>query len=91
MIDEGYIRTVAGADTEKAMADVMNQNTAMWLESTDSLTNTMGIAKEVGFNLNTNFIPGNPNHGVPTGGCNLVMTTGMTEKQKMLRGLLFSG
>ena len=72
---EGVIRCVAGTDSAKIDADAMNQNCAMWFSSTANLTNNLAIAAENGYSLNTCFIPGNGQYGVPTGGCNLIMTS----------------
>jgi sn-glycerol 3-phosphate transport system substrate-binding protein len=79
---KGYIRCVAGADSGRVNADYMNQNAAMWFTSTADLTQILSVAEENGFKINTCFIPANKTHGVPTGGCNLVMTTLQSEDEK---------
>ncbi len=80
--DKGYARIVAGADGNKVKTDVMNQSTAMFFSSTADLTNNLAIAQENGYEINTTFMPKETQYGVPTGGCNLVMTEKITDQQK---------
>jgi sn-glycerol 3-phosphate transport system substrate-binding protein len=82
LAEKGYIRCVAGADSNRINADYMNQNAAMWFTSTANLTQNLSVAEENGFEINTCFIPANKTHGVPTGGCNLVMTALQSEDEK---------
>lgn len=82
LVDEGCIRVVAGADSSKVDADYMNQNTAMRFTSTANLSNHLAIAEENGFTVNTCFIPKNVEYGVPTGGCNLIMTSSISDAHK---------
>ena len=82
LIDEGVIRCVAGADSAKVTADQMNQNCAMWYWSTANLTQNLAIAEENGFELNVCFFPENKSRGVPTGGCNLIMTALQSDDEK---------
>lgn len=79
---EGVVRLLAKADSDSVKADVLNQNTAIWFSSTGDLTNNLSIAKENGFEIATAFIPKQEAYGVPTGGCNLVMTTKISEQEK---------
>ncbi|WMJ84411.1 ABC transporter substrate-binding protein [Oscillospiraceae bacterium LTW-04] len=80
--DKGYIRCVAGTDSSKVDADYMNQNCAMWMTSTANLSKAIAVAKENNFEVNTCYIPKNTDYGVPTGGCNLIMTTKISDKEK---------
>ncbi len=80
--DKGYIRCVAGADSSKIDADIMNQNTAMWFNSTANLSHAISVADENGFEVNTCYIPKQKQYGVPTGGCNLIMTTKIPDENK---------
>jgi sn-glycerol 3-phosphate transport system substrate-binding protein len=80
--EKGTIRVVAGPDYKKVQADVMNQQTAMWLTSTADLTYNLSVAKENGFEINTCFFPKNVSYGVPTGGCNLVMAAKIADDHK---------
>lgn len=80
--DKGYIRCVAGADSSKIDADYMNQNCAMWFNSTGNIGTAMKVAKENNFEINTCYIPKKVQFGVPTGGCNLIMTTKISDAKK---------
>lgn len=60
----------------------MNQKVAMWLGSTGSLNNTLDIANQNGYEIKTAFIPCGKEYSVPTGGCNIVMTSKLSDKQK---------
>ena len=82
LVDKGYVRCVAGEDYGKVAADIMNQKTAMFFNSTSDLTYNLELAKENGYEINTCFIPSNKAYGVPTGGCNLVLTSRQTDKER---------
>lgn len=82
LIDKDYVRWVAGGESSKVDADIMNQNTAMWMNSTANLTQVMAIAEDTGFEVNTAFLPKKVQHGVPTGGCNLIMTAEQSDEKK---------
>lgn len=79
LVAKDYIKIYSGADSSKVAPDVMNQKTAMWFSSTGDLTNNLAIADENNFELNTAFIPAADTYGVPTGGCNIVMTAGLDQ------------
>jgi sn-glycerol 3-phosphate transport system substrate-binding protein len=80
--DKGYIRCVAGSDNSKVDADYMNQNCAMWMTSTANLSKVLSVAEENKFEINTCYIPQKVQYGVPTGGCNLIMSTKISDKEK---------
>ncbi len=82
LADEGDIRIVAGTDSDKIAADVINQNAAMWFGSTGDLTYNLSVAQENGFTVNNSYIPSNVQYGVPTGGCNLVMASKISDEHK---------
>jgi sn-glycerol 3-phosphate transport system substrate-binding protein len=82
LVDKGYVRCVAGEDYGKVTADIMNQKTAMFFNSTADLTYNLGLAKENGYEINTCFIPSKAAYGVPTGGCNLVLTSRQTDGER---------
>ena len=82
LIDKGYVRCVAGSDSSKVDADYMNQNCAMWMTSTANLSKVLSVAKQNNFEVNTAYIPKKVKYGVPTGGCNLIMTTKISDKEK---------
>lgn len=80
--DDGSAHLISAAESDKALVDVMNQDTAIWFSSTGDLTKFIQIAKDNGFDLATAFIPKAKQYGVPTGGCNLIMTTNITDDEK---------
>ena len=79
---DNIIRCLSGEDSSKVTADVLNQNTAMWFSSTADLTKNLQIAEENNFEINTAFLPKAEQYGVPTGGCNLVITSKATDEEK---------
>ncbi|MDR0649239.1 MAG: ABC transporter substrate-binding protein [Synergistaceae bacterium] len=82
LVDKGYVRCVAGEDYGKVFADIMNQKTAMFFDSTADLTYNLELARENGYEINTCFIPSKKTYGVPTGGCNLVLTSRQTDRER---------
>lgn len=84
MKDEGIMNIGTTDDAgAQAKTDFHNQRSAMMFSSTADLTNNMKVAEEQGFELGTTFMPANHTYGVPTGGANLVMTSGLSpEKQE---------
>lgn len=68
--------------TDDQKSAVMNQKVAMFVSSTADLTQNLAVAKENGYEINTTFIPMNTQRNVPTGGCNLVMTSKLSDEQK---------
>lgn len=79
---DGVSHQLSSGESDKLKADVMNQDTAIWFSSTGDLTNNLQIAKDNGFEIETAFIPMAKSYGVPTGGCNLIVTNSGTEKEK---------
>ncbi len=79
---DGSAHLLSAAESDKVLVDVMNQDTAIWFSSTGDLTNCLQIAKDNGFELATAFIPKDTQYGVPTGGCNLIMTTNVSDEEK---------
>ncbi|MGB8452018.1 MAG: ABC transporter substrate-binding protein [Anaerocolumna sp.] len=79
---DGSAHMISSAESDKLQADIMNQDAAIWFSSTGDLTNTLKIAGENGFEVDTAFIPKDVQYGVPTGGCNLIMTTNITDQEK---------
>ncbi len=80
--EDGSAHLISSAESDKMQADIMNQDAAIWFSSTGDLTNALKIAEDNGFEVNTAFIPKDIQYGVPTGGCNLIMTTNITDKEK---------
>ena len=68
----------------------MNQKIGMWLGSTGSLNNTLDIASQNGYEVGTAFIPCGKEYSVPTGGCNLVMTSKLSDKEKEAAALFIN-
>ena len=64
----------------------MNQQCAMWVNSTANLTNYLGLAKDGGFEIGVGFIPKHTQNKVPTGGCNLVMTSRVADARREAAG-----
>ncbi|OPA79294.1 ABC transporter substrate-binding protein [Paenibacillus selenitireducens] len=84
MKKEGTMNIVTTDDAgTQAKTDFHNQRSAMQFASTADLTKNMIVAEEQGFELGTSFMPANTTFGVPTGGCNLVMSAKLSpEKQE---------
>jgi sn-glycerol 3-phosphate transport system substrate-binding protein len=83
MKEEGILKILTTDDAgPQARTDFQNQRSGMFFSSTADLTKLMQIAEESGFELNNTFMPANKSYGVPTGGCNLVMISGLSEEKK---------
>ncbi len=80
--DAGYIDVYPSSGGEQVNVAQANQTTAMWFGSTGSLAGNKAIADEAGYDLGTCFIPEAVQYGVPTGGCNLVMTSNLTPEEE---------
>lgn len=81
--NEGIIRipTTDDAGTQ-AKTDFQNQRSAMLFTSTADLTKLMQVANDSGFELGASFMPANLSYGVPTGGCNLVMSAKLPKEKQ---------
>jgi len=83
MSDEGIMKIPSTEDAGAlASQDFHNQYSAMNFGSTAGLTHNLMVAEESGFELNVTFMPANVSYGVPTGGANLVMLSGMSEDKQ---------
>lgn len=80
--DRGLAHLYPYAEYEKMTADLMNQDAAFFFQSTGGLSQLMSIAQELGFELQTAFIPKGVSYGVTTGGCNIAMLSGLSDEQK---------
>ncbi|WP_244863359.1 ABC transporter substrate-binding protein [Paenibacillus cisolokensis] len=69
----------AGATADK---DWANQLSAFKFGSTAGVSGSLEIAKGNGFELAASFMPANKSYGVPTGGCQLVMTSKLSDEEK---------
>ena len=70
------------SEIDKMNADLMNQDAAFFFSSTGSLSQMLSVADELGFELQTAFIPKGTSYGVTTGGCNLAMLSGLSEEEQ---------
>lgn len=73
-----------GSDTLNTY--VANQQVGMWVTSTADLTNHLSLAEQGGYEINVGFIPRNTQNKVPTGGCNLVMTSRVSDARREAAG-----
>ncbi len=80
--DRGLAHLYPYAEYEKMTADLMNQDAAFFFQSTGGLSQMMAVAKELGFELQTAFIPKGTSYGVTTGGCNIAMLSGLSDEKK---------
>ena len=83
LADEDLIKITLGEQAgETCRQDFVNQNSAFYFTSTANLTELMPLAKENGFDLDVSFVPGNKHYAVPTGGCNIVMISGLDKEKQ---------
>ncbi|MCA0757906.1 ABC transporter substrate-binding protein [Paenibacillus sp. N4] len=83
LASEGLIKMPVGDEAgATADKDWANQLSAFKFASTAGVTASLEIAKGNGFELETSFMPANESYGVPTGGCQLVMTSKSTAEEK---------
>ena len=83
LADEDLIKIALGEQAgETCRQDFVNQNSAFYFTSTANLTELMPLAKENGFDLDVSFVPGNKHYAVPTGGCNIVMISGLDKEKQ---------
>lgn len=83
MVKAGVMKVPTGKNYDawsNAEKDFVSQKTAMFVESTGSLS---GLLKNCKFNVGTAFMPADKQYGTPTGGANLaVMKASSPEKQR---------
>lgn len=83
LADDDLIKIALGEQAgETCRQDFVNQNSAFYFTSTANLTELMPLAKENGFDLDVSFVPGNKHYAVPTGGCNIVMISGLDKEKQ---------
>lgn len=83
LTSEGLIKMPVGDEAgATADKDWSNQVSAFKFGSTAGVTGSLEIAKGNGFELETAFMPANVSYGVPTGGCQLVMTSKSSDEEK---------
>ncbi len=79
MYNENLMKVSVGEQgSETTKHDYINQMACFMFTSTADLSYFLPLAEENGFELDVSFIPKNPNgeYAVPTGGCDIVMTSG---------------
>ncbi|WP_127508327.1 ABC transporter substrate-binding protein [Paenibacillus humicus] len=83
LVAEGLIKIPVGDEAgATADKDWANQLSAFKFGSTAGVTGSLEIAKGNGFELETAFMPANKSYGVPTGGCQLVITSKSSGEEK---------
>lgn len=83
LVEEGLIKIPVGDDAGAAAdKDWANQISAFRFASTANVSAALEIAAGNGFELTTSFMPANRDYGVPTGGCQLVMTAKLNDEEK---------
>jgi sn-glycerol 3-phosphate transport system substrate-binding protein len=83
LLKEGTVKIPTTDDAGNlAKIDFQNLRSAMLFSSTADLTKQMQVAAEAGFELGTSYMPANKSYGVPTGGCNLVMTAKLPKEKQ---------
>ena len=83
MSNEDTLKLSSGTEAgDKAKQDFANGHSGMLFSSTADLSYLLQLSEEKGFDLNTYFMPSGKEAKVPTGGANLVMTSGLDEKKQ---------
>ncbi|AGA57804.1 ABC-type sugar transport system, periplasmic component [Thermobacillus composti KWC4] len=83
LAEEGLIKIPVGDDAGAAAdKDWANQISALRFASTAGVSAAIEIAEGNGFEMSTSFMPANRDYGVPTGGCQLVITSKLTDEEK---------
>ncbi|WP_068677026.1 ABC transporter substrate-binding protein [Oceanobacillus sp. Castelsardo] len=85
MVVDGTMRVPGGEPqqaSDMARQDFATGRAGMFFSSTADLTLMMQLAEENGYELETIMFPENEKRSVPTGGANLVMTSGLDEEKQ---------
>lgn len=85
MVEAGTMRVPGGEPqqaSDMARQDFATGRAGMFFSSTADLTLMLQLAEENGYELETIMFPENEQRSVPTGGANLVMTTGLDEEKQ---------
>lgn len=80
--DRGLAHLYPYAEYDKMSADLMNQDAAFFFQSTGGLSQMLAVADQLGFKLQTAFIPKGTQYGVTTGGCNIAMLSGLSKEKQ---------
>lgn len=83
LASEGIIKIPVGDEAgATADKDWANQTSAFKFGSTAGVAGAIDISKGNNFEFDTAFMPANKSYGVPTGGCQLVMTSKLSEEEQ---------
>ncbi|WP_339226094.1 ABC transporter substrate-binding protein [Oceanobacillus sp. FSL K6-2867] len=85
MVESGSMRVPGGEPlqaADMARQDFATGRAGMYFSSTADLTLMLQLAEENGYELETIMFPENEQRSVPTGGANLVMTSGLDEEKQ---------
>lgn len=83
LASEGLIKIPVGDEAgATADKDWANQTSAFKFGSTAGVAGAIDISEGNNFEFDTAFMPANKSYGVPTGGCQLVMTSKLTEEEQ---------
>lgn len=83
MSNEGTLKLSSGTEAgDKAKQDFVNGHAGMLFSSTADLSYLLQLAEEKEFELQTYFMPEGKEAKVPTGGANLVMTSGLDKEKQ---------
>ena len=80
--DRGLAHLYPYAEYDKMSADLMNQDAAFFFQSKGGLSQMLAVADQLGFKLQTAFIPKGTQYGVTTGGCNIAMLSGLSKEKQ---------
>lgn len=80
--DSGAAKIYLNSASDSIKTDIMNQNAAIWYGSTGDLTYYKSVAEDCGFELGCCFVPKADQYGVTSGGCNLIMSSSISDIHK---------
>ena len=86
-VDKHGFSFSAGSNGSDALdSAAANQQVGMWCNSTANLTNYLSLAEQGGYEIGVGFIPKNTQNKVPSGGCDLVMTSRVADARRVAAG-----
>ena len=86
-VDSHNFSFTAGSNGSDALTSaVASQQVAMWCTSTADLTNHLSLAEQGGYEIGVGFMPKKAQNKVPTGGCDLVMTSRVADARRAAAG-----
>ena len=85
--DKHGFYAIPGANGSDALSSAAaSQKIGMWCSSTADLTNNLSLAEQGGYEINVGFMPKKVQNKVPTGGCDLVMTSRVADERRQAAG-----